>query len=387
MTPGARVQAAIECLERILDRVPAEKALTGWARGARYAGSKDRAAVRDHVYDVLRQKRLCALRGGREDARALMIGLVRVQGGDLPALFNGQGHAPAPLSESEEMAGDLAVAAPPELPEWLLPALRDQFGEGLQDELDQLCQRAEVFLRVNLRKSDVPTARAMLAEDGVKAEAFSLALAALRVVEGPRRIRNSKAYQQGHVELQDAASQAAMELIELAKCSKILDYCAGGGGKTLALAGREDARFFAYDANVQRMHDLPIRAKRAGVTVQILQEKSLRKFVPYDLVLCDVPCSGSGTWRRDPDAKWRFTREKLNDLNEVQSEILDRAAPLVAQGGTLVYATCSLLAEENEHQIAAFLARHPDWRVTLQKRWSLVDGADGFFSAHLRLED
>ena len=383
MTPGARVLAAIECLDRIAGGEAAEKVLTGWARGARYAGSKDRAAVRDHVYDVLRQKRACAARGGDDSGRALMLGLIRLQGGEAGALFSGIGHAPAPLSGAESAEPPLGDASQPEVPDWLMPLFEARFGAGTAGALAPLARRAEVFLRVNGRKATLAQAREALIEDGIATEPVALASGALRVIEGARKVARSSAYLTGLVELQDAASQAAMETLPLRPGMTVLDYCAGGGGKTLALAGRAEAQFFAHDANPGRMRDLPVRAGRAGVNVRVLESAELAAEGPYDLVLCDVPCSGSGTWRRDPDAKWRFTPERLKALMQTQGAILEAAAPLVVAEGRLVYATCSLLAEENDARIAAFLACHRDWRLAMSRQWELSDGADGFFVAHL----
>ena len=197
------------------------------------------------------------------------------------------------------------------------------------------------------------------------------------------KLSGAAAYREGLVELQDAASQAAMEFLPLRDDMRVLDYCAGGGGKALALAGRADARFFAHDANPERMRDLPERARRAGVRINRLGGEDVTGAAPFDLVLCDVPCSGSGTWRRDPDAKWRFTRERLEALTRAQDAILEAAGPLVAGDGVLAYATCSLLSEENTRRIEAFLARHPGWKLRGSHQWELRDGADGFFVAHL----
>ncbi|WP_322866111.1 RsmB/NOP family class I SAM-dependent RNA methyltransferase [Aquicoccus sp. G2-2] len=386
MRPEARVQAAIDCLDAILAGAPAEKALTGWARRARYAGSKDRAAVRTHVYDVLRRKRACTAAGGGGQARALMLGLVRLQGGDVDALFSGGGYGPEALNTSERAVLDQPLKAMgPEVPEWLLPRLKVRFGTDLEAELDPLAHRAPVFLRVNRRKTDPVSAVAQLVTDGIIAAPFHLAENALIVTEGARKVAQSAAYRDGLVELQDAASQAAMEAVSLSDDLKILDYCAGGGGKILALAGRATAGagLFAHDANPVRLRDLPARAERAGVRVSLLQSDGLSEEAPFGVVLCDVPCSGSGTWARDPDAKWRFSEADLKKLNTTQDAILDAAAPLVGQGGVLVYATCSLLGDENEARIAAFQQRNPGWVLAFSRQWAPSEGANGFFSAHL----
>ncbi len=384
MRPDARVQAAVECLERIQSGEAAEKALTSWARGARYAGSKDRAAVRDRVYDVLRQKRLCAHLGGGETGRALMIGFTRAQGETPETVFTGERHAPAVLSEAERVE----PLPPPEtgfaeLPEWLLPRLEARYGPALAPQLAALRQRAPVFLRVNGRKATRSAAIEQLAEDGILARPCPSAAMALCVEAGARGIARSRAFEAGAVELQDLSSQSAMESIPLRNGMKILDFCAGGGGKTLALAGRIEADFFAHDIDAARMRDLPQRAQRAGVDVQCLEASDLARCGPYELVLCDVPCSGSGTWRRDPDAKWRFTPDRLDALTRTQGRILDAAAAMVAPNGMLAYATCSLLPDENEAQISHFCAGNPGWHVAFSHQYALSELGDGFFVAHL----
>ena len=380
MTPGARIQASAEILDEILSGVPAEKALTGWARRSRFAGSKDRAAVRDHVFQALRCKRSYACLGGGMSGRAMMQGALRAQGCDPAELFNGEGHAPAALSDDELAAGQAPEALGDlyDLPDWIIPKFEAALGAEWGAVAKALTQRAPVVLRVNLRKASVEEALGVLLQDGVVAAPAEVAEAALLVHEGARRVAGSRAYREGLVELQDGSSQAAMERIAVPAGGRVLDYCAGGGGKTLALAARCEARWFAHDAAPQRMRDLPERAKRAGVCVELLEGGAEAAGV-FDLVLCDVPCSGSGTWRRTPDAKWRLTPGDLAELTDVQAGILDHAAGLVAPGGRLVYATCSVLHEENEAQVAAFVQRNPEWRIESQERWPVSAQGDGFF--------
>jgi len=383
MTPSARIQAAIVILDDITTGTPAQKALTGWARRARSAGSGDRAAIRDHVYQALRCRRSYACLGGDDTGRGLMIGALRAADMVLTDYFNGQGYGPDPLSEAEAGQGQQPSNEGErlDLPDWLIPLFADSLGADAQNAALTLRQRAAVMLRVNTAKSSLDTAIAALAESAIEAEAHVIAPTALVVTTGARRVAGSEAYKLGLVELQDGSSQAAMETLEIAPDSKVLDYCAGGGGKTLALAARAQARWLAYDADALRMKDLPARAARAGCTVSVLEDAAAE--APYDLVLCDAPCSGSGAWRRSPDAKWRLSPERLAELSAVQDQILSDAAQLVGTGGRLIYATCSILRPENQDRIAQFLAATPGWRADLQRHWPISGGGDGFFVAHL----
>lgn len=380
MTPGARIAAAIGILDRIAAGEAAEGALTNWARGSRFAGSADRAAVRDLVFDALRRWRSSAALGGGGTGRARMIGLLRDRGVDPSAFFTGTGHAPPPLTAAE-------AAPPPPLsdldaldcPDWLAGPLRDSLGDAFAPVLRLMRDRAPVFLRANAAKATPGAAAAALAAEGIAAQPHPLAPWALEVTGGARRIAGSAAFREGLVELQDAASQAVVAALDVAPGLPVLDFCAGGGGKALALAAL-GAAVTAHDADPARMRDLPARAARAGATVA-----AAPPFRPggWPLVLADAPCSGSGAWRRQPEAKWRLTPEALARLTTAQDRVLDAAAAQVAHGGRLAYATCSLLAAENAGRIAAFRARRPGWRILAERRWTPLDGGDGFYLAIL----
>ncbi|MCM2562438.1 RsmB/NOP family class I SAM-dependent RNA methyltransferase [Lutimaribacter sp. EGI FJ00015] len=386
MTPAARVAAAIDILDRIADGEAAERALTRWARGARFAGSGDRAAIRDHVFDVLRRWRSCAEWGGGDTGRALMLGLLRGQGAEPDALFTGQGHAPAPLSPDERAAGaEPQGAAALDLPEWLWPHWQQSLGDQATAVADSLRHRAPVMLRVNSLRATPEAARATLADEGITCEQAGIAPTALRVTEGARRVAQSAAYREGMIELQDGASQASIHEIPAASYCNILDYCAGGGGKALALAARFDAAVTAHDALPARMKDLPTRAARAGAVLRMADAAGVAASAPYDLVFADAPCSGSGAWRRAPEGKWALTQARLQELTATQDDILHRAARLVAPGGVLAYATCSVLTCENEDRVTAFSRAMPDWRLLHQRRWLPGPEGDGFFIAILEL--
>ena len=330
--------------------------------------------MRDHVYDILRQRGVCAQLGGGEDARALIVGLARLSGWG-EEVFSGDGYGPTALTAPEAVL--FAEPARPErhrdTPAWLRATLVKEHPDWPLIEA-AFSARAPAYLRVNLARTTRAAARSSLAGDGVETRDAACATA-LEVTQGAPRLMQSAAFQSGLVEPQDLSVQQALARVDWPH-GRVLDYCAGGGGKALAIADLIGRPVDIHDSDPGRMADAAVRAKRAGVRLhQVAQPVP-----PYDLVLADVPCSGSGTWRRDPEAKWRFTPERLAALLALQSEILDRAATLT---GRLVYMTCSLLAAENGAQVGAFLERHPGWKCTLSQMFTPLDSSDGFFVAEL----
>ncbi len=391
MTPGARLSAAMELLDPILAGEPAERVLTRWARGSRFAGSKDRAAVRDLVFDGLRRRRSLGWLGGGDTGRAIGIALAYEEG-TLDTLCTGDGYDPAPPSPGERarLVGDLARAPEAvrlDYPDFLDAPLRAALGDSFADIMEAMRHRAPVDLRVNTLKTNADAATVVLARDGIRVASQPLAGHALRVLENPRAVAASRAYSQGMVELQDVSSQYVAETAGVEPGMTVLDFCAGGGGKTLALAAamKGRGRLMAWDVNPRRMADLPDRARRAGAPIVILGPREQAALGPVcDLVLADAPCSGTGAWRRKPEGKWRLTPEELASYPPLQDGILDEAAARVRPGGLLVYATCSLLRAENEDRAAAFAGRHPAWTPLGDRRLSPVDGGDGFYMARFR---
>lgn len=379
VTPGARATAAIEILDRVLAGMPVEQALTNWARGARYAGSKDRAEIRDIVFQCLRCRSSYAARGGGLTGRGLVLGYHSASGDAAPDFFAGGPHDPAPPDPESDRAREPVGAEVHDVPDWLEPALRKSLGPDFEAVAERMRDRAPVYLRVNPFRADRAGAVALLAEDGIVANLCEDAPLALIVRSGGRRIKTSKAFAEGVVELQDLSSQAVVAALPLADGMRVLDHCAGGGGKTLAMAGQAKLKLFAHDLAPKRMADIPVRAGRAGVKV-ILTEAP-EKTAPYDLVLVDAPCSGSGSWRRDPEGKWKLNPERLADLTGIQAEILDRASAMVAKEGWLAYATCSLLLEENQMQAMAFLDRNKGWALLKTLSLTPLTHSDGFFLA------
>ncbi|MEJ6401769.1 RsmB/NOP family class I SAM-dependent RNA methyltransferase [Yoonia sp. 2307UL14-13] len=379
MTPGARIAAAIEILDRIKEGSPAERALIAWARNSRFAGSKDRAAVRDHVFDVLRARRSL----GDGDGRALMIALALREGWDVPALFSGQGHAPSPLTDGEAVLPAPDVAAF-DISDWLWPQWTESLGPQAATVARIQQARAGVFVRVNFRRTRLDAAQDALAEEDIVTVSHPKVKTALEVTENHRKVRLSKPYSNGLIELQDPSSQAAVAHVPVPSGARLLDYCAGGGGKALAFADLHDCQVFAHDIAPDRMADLPVRAARADVTVQLLNSDDLAAHAPFDVVFCDAPCSGSGTWRRSPDAKWRLTAEDLAQLNHTQSEVITKGATLTAPDGLLAYATCSVLSSENDQVVSDFLQADANWMKVGEYRWLPSAEGDGFYLSLLR---
>lgn len=381
MTPSARLAAAAEVLDRIAGgRAPAEEALKAWGREHRFAGSKDRRAIADRVYRCLRGKARLGWAMGREDGRALVIGSLALID-DLPlaeieALFSGEGYGPSPLKPNELKRLAAEPGEPPAwakagLPEFVTEDFKKTFGEGWAAEAEALmAPRAPIDLRVNTAKTDVTAAMGDLEQAGLKAEATPWSLLGLRLkAEPPPNIAKLDAYRDGYVEIQDEGSQLCAFLAGARPGETVVDYCAGGGGKTLVLAQGvgEGGRLVACDVVQKRLDNIRPRLERAGVAAE------LRLIGPggqgmddlegqADLVLVDAPCSGSGTWRRRPEDAWRLTEAEVERLHVLQVAILGRAAKLVKPGGRLAYVTCSMLSRENEASAAAFEAAHPEFK-------------------------
>ncbi|MCA3629705.1 MAG: RsmB/NOP family class I SAM-dependent RNA methyltransferase [Methylobacterium sp.] len=389
MTPSARLSAAIALLDEILDRKrPLGPALADWGKANRYAGSGDRNAIGNLVHDTLRVKAsaqwIMGLRGETESGRCALIGMLRLLRGmaveAIAALFTGERFAPAPLSEAEQaslQAADLSDA-PTHIrgnyPEWLDAELARSFGETRVDEAAALASRAPVDARANALK--LIRLKAMEALGHLEPEATRYSPYGLRFkpnAEGRAPyLQAEPAFIKGAVEIQDEGSQLASLLAGAKPGMQVLDFCAGGGGKTLAMAAEMNNRgqIFATDNDARRLAPIHERLTRAGVrNVQVRSPKGKEPAQLHDLagkcdlVLVDAPCTGTGTWRRHPDAKWRLRPNALEMRREEQRAVLDEAKRSVKPGGRLVYITCSLLDAENGAQGKAFLAANPDFKV------------------------
>ncbi len=382
MRAGARMKAAVEVLDEIFVRHrPAALALSEWGKANRFAGSGDRSAIGNLVYDVLRRRLSLAARMGDDATRALVLAAapdaLGMPADEVAAAADGSQHALAPLSEAERagLTSDLPANAPmhvrADIPEWLAPSFQRVFGEAAVSEGEALARRAPVDLRVNTLKADRERVLKALARHGAVPTTMSPVGVRIPPPSGPGRTPNVEAepaHGKGWYEVQDEASQLAALLAGSAPRLQVLDLCAGAGGKTLALAAamHNTGQVYAYDADRIQLRPIFERLKRAGVrNVQVLppgNEGAVLALGPrFDVVLVDAPCTGSGVWRRRPDSKWRVKPQNLADRQQEQRAVLELGAKLVRPGGRLVYATCSVLPEENQDQVTDFLTCHPEF--------------------------
>lgn len=404
MTPGARLSAAIEVISAIdAQRVPAAKALKEWGTAHRFAGSGDRAAIAGLIYDVLRRRASSAWLMDADTPRARVLGMMKLERGldadALAALCDGSRFAPEPLTDAERQAlATRSVADAPahiagDYPEWLDAQLTQVFGDDRVAEAVAMASRAPLDLRVNTLKAKREKALGSLAHLGAAATPWSPL--GLRIVLGADArnpgIHAEEDFIKGGIEVQDEGSQLAALLSGAKPGEQVIDLCAGAGGKTLALAAmmQGKGRLIATDDDKRQLAPIHERLSRAGVhNADVRTPKGEADTLAdirgsADLVFVDAPCTGTGTWRRNPDAKWRMRPGALEVRVKEQAEVLDRAAALVKSGGRIAYVTCSVLEQENNAQIGAFTARHPDFKVVPpeQVMGVLWDKAEDFAAA------
>jgi 16S rRNA (cytosine967-C5)-methyltransferase len=384
MTPAARIAAAIEVLAEIFSRRrPAAEVLKDWGHEHRFAGSGDRAAIAGFAYDSLRRRASSAWLMGDEAPRAVVLGMLKLERGldseSVARLFDGSKYAPAQLSEAERAKFESASTegAPPhvrgDFPEWLDPYLAKVFGEERVEEAMALAARAPLDLRVNTIKDEREKAVESLSEYSPTPTRWSPLGLRIKLEAGAKSpaIHAEPAYIKGLIEIQDEGSQLAALLVGAKPGEQVVDLCAGGGGKTLALAAAMEnkGQLYATDDDKRRLAPIHERLERAGArNVQVRTPRGNSDVLAdlagrMDCVLIDAPCTGIGTWRRNPDAKWRLRPGALEERRKEQVAVLDRAAPLVKPGGRIIYVTCSLLLEENGAQVGAFVQRHPEFSV------------------------
>ena len=384
MTPQARASAAIEVLADIEARKrPASDALKDWGLSHRFAGSGDRAAIGNLVFDCLRKRASSAYAMGEDSPRALVLRTLVTSWHKTPeevsALADGSRHAPEPLGEAElaglarEVSADAPAAVRGDYPERLQPLFERAFGPRAGEEGAALAERAPVDLRVNTLKAT--REKVLKALQRFSPMPTPLSPTGVRILQAPGAGRSphveaEAGHGKGWYEVQDEASQVAALLTGAGPKAQVIDLCAGAGGKTLALAAlmQNSGQLYAYDSDRIRLRPIFERLKRAGVrNAQVLAAGDRNALAglssKMDLVVIDAPCTGSGVWRRRPDAKWRLSPQMLEARLKEQAEVLEEGAPLVKQGGRLAYITCSILPPENRDQVEAFLARHPEFKL------------------------
>lgn len=400
MTPAARIKAALDILERVkISPVPMDTTIGDYMRFKRYIGAKDRAAVVENAYDIVRHKArlewwLTHLKAEITPRAMMLAKLALVDKQNVKRakdLFDGSKYGAEELTDDElklvaamegqdinhpEMPENVRVECPPEHE----AALRDYFGKNFAAEMEAMLTGASLDIRVNAILAPREKVQETLAKDGVETDETKWAREGLRV-KGKTYLSKTKAFVKGWIDIQDEGSQLIATACNARPGMQVLDFCAGAGGKTLALANdmKVKGRIVAMDLEEARLEKGRERFRRARVTdiieVRPLKDEQHRRWLrrqdeKFDVVLTDVPCSGTGTWRRNPDTRWRVYGPSLDELLKTQAEILDKIAPVVKPGGRLVYATCSLLPQENEKQVEAFLARNQNFRLLpIDKAW------------------
>ncbi|WP_027579625.1 RsmB/NOP family class I SAM-dependent RNA methyltransferase [Bradyrhizobium sp. Ai1a-2] len=406
MTPAARLSAAIELIDTIdAERVPAAKALKEWGTAHRYAGSGDRAAISGLIWDVLRRQSSSAYLMDDDSARARVLGMLHLERGmdvdAIAALCDGGRFAPSPLTDAERTAlTSRSLAGAPahiagDYPEWLDPYLAKVFGDDRVAEATAMASRAPLDLRVNTLKTSRDKMLPRLKHLGATETPWSPLGLRIELGADARNvgIHAEEDFVKGGIEVQDEGSQLAALFSAAKPGEQVIDLCAGAGGKTLALAAmmQGKGRLIATDRDKRQLAPIHERLSRAGVhNCDVRTPKGDSDPLSdvkgsADLVVIDAPCTGTGTWRRNPDAKWRMRPGSLEVRLKDQAEVLERAAPLVKAGGRIAYITCSVLPVENGEQVNAFIARHPEFSIVPPEQTASVlwDKAEAFAAAAL----
>jgi 16S rRNA (cytosine967-C5)-methyltransferase len=407
MTPAARLSAAIELIETIdAQRIPAAGALKEWGTAHRFAGSGDRAAISGLVWDVLRRRASSAWIMGEDTARSRLLGMLKLERGlnadAIATLCDGSRFAPSPLVDAERTAlSENSLANAPahiagDYPEWLDPYFSQVFGEDRVAEAAAMASRAPLDLRVNTLKAKREKVQASTAHLHTMPTQWSPNGLRIEMSADARNpgIQAEEAFIKGQIEVQDEGSQLAALLSAAKPGEQVIDLCAGAGGKTLALAAMMagKGRLIATDSDKRQLVPIHERLSRAGVhNCDVRTPKGEGDALSdirasADLVMIDAPCTGTGTWRRNPDAKWRVRPGALEVRLKSQVQVLDRAAGLVKPGGRIAYVTCSVLDAENGDQIRQFLARHPGFAIVPPSETvtALWDKAEDFAAATLQ---
>jgi 16S rRNA (cytosine967-C5)-methyltransferase len=404
MRLAGRVAAAIEIFTDITTRHrPASEALKDWGKAHRFAGSSDRHAIGTLVYDGLRNRRSSAHAAGDDSPRGIILGVLKTVwkfSPDAIAECVAEQHGPGALTaqEKQSLLSDRPITNPAvaaDLPDWLVPSYQRNFGEQFVEQAQALAKRAPIDLRVNTLKAT----REKVLESLVRFGAVPAPLSphGVRIAApGPEQkhinVEAEPAHGMGWFEVQDAASQIAALMSGAAPGETVADICAGAGGKTLALASmmNNEGKLIAHDRDRHRLRPIFERITRAGATnIEVLSAEQTDQMLPasFDRIVIDAPCSGTGSWRRKPDAKWKFSQKQLDQRIKDQREVLARGASLLRKGGTMTYITCSLLPEENDDQVAAFLSENQGFRIVpFAETWRAMIGTDAPASANGSIE-
>ena len=380
-------QSVIEILDTYLNEAKIDFVLRKWAIKHRFAGSSDRRKIKDIIFDIIRQKKSCEHVGGGFSGRNLLIGYLKLKGTKLSSVFDNSKFGPEELTIKEQNINvdfsNLSNIYELDFPSWLIPILRRSLLNEFSNVVKALRNRSHIQLRVNLKKISRLNAMKKLQKNNIGCEINELCSTALNVLNGAQHILTSPCFENGFVELQDAGSQLVSELIEINYDDKVLDMCAGAGGKSLAIScGAElDATYFAWDINFDRMKDIDARSKRAGVKIEKVIKLSSKSF--YNKIIIDAPCSGSGSWRRDPEGKWRLDEDILDNYVKTQKELILKGLKLLAPRGQILYITCSILDIENGKLIDDLISSVLS--LKLVRSISLVPSSksDGFYGAVL----
>ena len=401
MQPISRAAAAVEILDNYLLFGHIELALQSWFKKNRFAGSSDRREIRDIIFDILRNRRSLfypfEANSIEESGQILTISYLS-EIFDPKSLFEkiqNNKYFKSDISpkcvEILQKKSSLLKAAPSpiilDFPDFLEARLRTDLKHNFEPILKRFKKRAPTFLRVNKLKTSIQKVQVLLGEEGVLCRPFLHSNIALEVIDGNKLIKTSRCFKNGLIEIQDFSSQMITETSMIRKGLRILDYCAGGGGKTLAVASRvmNKAEILAFDISEDRLSRLPLRASRAGATIRLLNSRSLKDyFQKCDVVIVDAPCSGSGVWRRNPTFKWELTEQKLRDYLEKQTEILSAASEFVSLEGVILYSVCSLISEEGIKPVRNFMAQSNKYRIIDQVILNPLNASDGFYSIVLK---
>ena len=393
--------AAVNILDDYLKGLTLNKALKKWFKSNRFAGSNDRRKIRDLVYDILRKRSLLyysfQINDYIESGRILVLTylfLFKKESFSLNDINNNNFFSPK-IKESELLILDnidnLIQKAPNYIffnyPEFLEKKIQKSLGKNFKKIMEHFQVRAPVYLRVNQIKTNTEQAKVKLTEEGIICENCSSSRNALKVLNGEKFIQNSLSYKLGNIELQDLSSQLTTELSQISSGKKILDFCSGSGGKALAIASRlkNNCDIYGYDINTLKIKNLVARSQRAGVKIKIIETYDLEHYMnSFDIVFVDAPCSGIGTWRRDPEFKWKINDQKLNSFITIQLEILNESSFYLRNGGFLIYVVCSFLEDEGELNINKFLLTYKNFSKIDTKLFHPINASDGFYLAVLQ---